>query len=54
MAKWDKYFLQTKHCRWCGKEYQANIPRDRDGFCSNAHKMAHARAYKKYLERQKK
>lgn len=39
----------TKHCRWCGKAYEATKPPDRDGFCSKACKQAHYRAYKSYV-----
>lgn len=38
-----------KHCRWCGKSYTASKPVGRDGFHSAACKMAHHRAYKKYV-----
>lgn len=37
------------HCRWCGQGYSAKKPRDRDGFCSRAHRQAHYRAYKNYV-----
>lgn len=39
----------TKHCRWCGKAYQAHQPHGRDGFCGKPHKQAHYRAYKAYV-----
>lgn len=38
-----------KHCRWCGKAYQASQPVGKDGFCSSLCKQAHYRAYKKYV-----
>lgn len=41
----------VKHCRWCGNVYYASQPLYKDGFCKPAHKMAHARAYKKYVTR---
>jgi len=53
MTKWDDGDKWLKHCRWCGKAYKAHKPVGRDGFCCNAHKMAHARAYKKYVTRKK-
>ena len=53
MTKWNKSLLEEKHCRWCQKEYQAKIPQGRDGFHSNACKVALNRAYKKYLKRKK-
>jgi len=43
------YYHYDKHCRWCGKQYHAHKPHDRDGFCKTACKQAHYRAYKKYV-----
>jgi len=40
---------QKKHCRWCGAEYYAKGPRNRDGFDKAACKQAHYRAYKAYV-----
>jgi len=51
MTKWREEDKWLKHCRWCGKPYKAHKPVGRDGFCCNAHKMAHARAYKIYVTR---
>lgn len=51
MTKWHEGIKQEKHCRFCQKPYTAHIPKDRDGFCSDAHKMALNRAYKKYIKR---
>jgi len=51
MSKWDEFHKDSKHCRWCGVAYRAHKPVDRDGFCKDACKMAHARAYKKYVTR---
>ncbi len=42
-------YAQRKHCRWCGVEYYAKKPINRDGFCSAACKQAHHRSYKKYV-----
>lgn len=42
---------ELKHCRWCGTAYYASQPLYKDGFCKPSHKMAHARAYKKYVTR---
>ena len=53
MTKWEEYHKVEKHCRWCSKPYKAHKPVGRDGFCCDAHKMAHARAYKKYVTRKK-
>ena len=53
MTKWTEYLKVTKHCRWCGKAYRAHKPEGKDGFCCDAHKMAHARAYKKYVTKKK-
>jgi len=36
-------------CRWCGKCYRPLKMLERDGFCCNAHKQAHYRAYKRYV-----
>lgn len=44
-----KSYRITKHCRWCGGEYYATKPVNRDGFCKLACKQAHYRAYKKYV-----
>lgn len=43
------YTSKQRFCRWCGKQYTAKKPVDRDGFCCFAHKQAHYRAYKKYV-----
>ena len=43
------YCSYDKYCRWCGKAYKAKAPIGKDGFHSNACKMAHHRAYKKYV-----
>ena len=51
MTKWDEAYKDLKHCRWCGKPYMANLPKGKDGFCSDAHKMALTRARKKYVTR---
>lgn len=40
---------EQKHCRWCGVPYYAAQPLYKDGFCIPAHKMAHTRAYQKYV-----
>lgn len=40
---------ENLYCRWCGNEYKSKKPQVRDGFCCNACKMAHQRAYKKYV-----
>jgi len=53
MTKWEEYHKVEKHCRWCSKPYKAHKPVGRDGFCCDAHKMAHARAYKAYVTRKK-
>lgn len=39
----------SKHCRWCGKHYNAAQPHGKDGFCCPGHKQAHHRAYRKYV-----
>lgn len=44
-----RYTYYDKHCRWCGKAYQAAKPHDRDGFDTKTCKQAHYRAYKKYV-----
>lgn len=36
-------------CRWCGRPYTAKFPVTKPGFCRNACKQAHYRAYKKYV-----
>jgi len=46
---YKKGYKTIKHCRWCGITYKAVKPYKQDGFCSDAHKMAHHRAYKKYV-----
>jgi len=46
--KWS-HWSNSKHCKWCGKGYEATKPAFGDGFCSGAHKQAHYRAYKKYV-----
>ncbi len=38
-----------KYCRWCGGSYTAARPLYKDGFCCQACKQAHHRAYKKYV-----
>ena len=43
-------YKNTWYCRWCGHTYRPLKDTDRDGFCSPACKMAHHRAYKKYIE----
>ena len=53
MGKWSDYCKDRKHCRWCGKQYKAHIPKDRDGFCGPTCKQAHYRAYKAYVTRKK-
>ena len=53
MTKWDEAYKDLKHCRWCGKPYMANLPKAKDGFCCDAHKMALTRARKKYVTRKK-
>jgi len=53
MTKWNDGDKYLKHCRWCSKPYEAHKPVGMDGFCCDAHKMAHARAYKKYVTRKK-
>jgi hypothetical protein len=37
-----------KHCRRCGKQYTAEKPLYRDGFCGPKCKQAHYRAFKAY------
>ena len=48
-AMYYAHAYYNNHCRWCGKAYRAKKPLEKDGFCSNAHKMAHHKAYKKYV-----
>lgn len=38
-----------KYCRWCGNQYKGTKPVGKDGFCRDACKQAHYRAYKKYV-----
>jgi len=41
------------YCRWDGKQYKPIKETDRDGFCCPACKMAHHRAYNKYVTTQR-
>jgi len=36
-------------CRWCGVMYNPEKQTERDGFCTDACKQAHYRAYRKYV-----
>jgi len=39
----------TKHCRWCGKSYQATKSQERDGFCSPECENLLQQAVKKWI-----
>ena len=43
------YYKVTRYCRWCGKAYEPKKDIGKDGFCCNACRQAHFRAYKKYV-----
>ena len=51
MGKHHEGHKDQKHCRWCSEPYMAHKPVGRDGFHSDRCKMAHARAYKRYVAR---
>ncbi|OHB60893.1 MAG: hypothetical protein A2167_05490 [Planctomycetes bacterium RBG_13_46_10] len=42
----------TYYCRWCLKAFQADKPLQKGGFCCDAHKQAHWRAYSRWVTNQ--
>jgi len=41
---------KRRYCRWCSVSYKPERDTGRDGFCCTAHKQAHYRVYKAWLE----